>query len=384
MQRIYLHPLLIIVATWAFVILLYHLRLSYLVTIDLKEGYTFFFILLIIFFATALLTKILPKKKTSKRHYLKDDNLSQIIKYYCLLWGCGSVVEIIYSGGVPLIWSMTGSEKTYFDFGIPSIHGFMNSLISTITLVAFYLYLITKRHYYIYLSLIVFIWSIIVISRQLFIVNLLQLLILYVCINKIKIITILKYAFMTILLVLGFGYLGDLRTGAHKFISLAQPSDSYPEWLPNGFLWVYMYLVTPLLNLLNTFITSEGYESFYFANTLSSLFPSIVRNMLYPDMAIEKGNVITQAFNVSTAFIDTYKDMGYLGIIIFTIFIAVFTTMYWYKLDIISVFVFCVLLQCLVLTIFYNHFLSLPVITQIFWLFLIKWRQIVAVRKNYT
>jgi oligosaccharide repeat unit polymerase len=380
MNKLVLHPLFIMTITWSIVLLLYQSKWSQLLTIDLMSGDIFFYILIIVFTYIAILFVIFPKRTVSKSQYLSDNLLAKTVKLYFIFWCLCSFVEIIYSGGLPLIWSMTGSAKTYFDFGIPSIHGFMNSLISTVTLVSYYLYLSTKLKRYLYLSLIVFVWSIIVISRQLFVVNLLQLLILYSCINRLNLFAIIKYIFIAMILVLGFGYIGDMRSGAKNFISVAQPSDSFPEWLPSGFLWVYMYLVTPLLNLLNTFMSTKGYESFYFANTLSSLFPSIIRNVIYPDMAKEKGDVITKAFNVSTAFIDPYKDMGYIGIILFTIIIAVVINMYWYKTDKISVFIYCVLLQCLVLTVFYNHFLSLPVITQIIWLQLINWRQKIAYR----
>jgi oligosaccharide repeat unit polymerase len=265
----------------------------------------------------------------------------------------------------------TGSEKTYFDFGIPTIHGFLNGLISCLSLISFYEYLTTKKITYLLLALFIVFWGVIAVTRQIIIVNLIQYMVLYFILKRPKASTIARLIIITVFIGLSFGWIGDARTGADKFINLAMPSESYPDKLPSGVLWVYMYAVTPLMNMLYTINTSCGCESAFFGNTIAPLLPSILRSLLLPTDRIEKGNVISEAFNVSTAFVDSFTDSGYVGVAIFTAIIAVPTIYFWHKTAVRDSIIFAILAQCLILTIFYNHYFSLPVISQVFWVYIL-------------
>jgi oligosaccharide repeat unit polymerase len=383
MRKVILHPSVIFGLVWGLVVGTYTLHWSELQRIDVTDGLPFIYLTVGVFAVMSVFFHVIRFVVVNNevQHAQPLSVVTDLsLKRWFALWACLTVVEIGFSGGIPILWTLTGSSKTYFDFGIPTVHGFLNSLISSLSLISFAKYLKTKQRRHLFQSLFVVGWAVIVVTRQLIIVNLFQFLVLWVALNKVKPLSVIKLVFTVAFLVLAFGWLGDTRTGAEKFIGLAMPTDHYPDYLPSGVLWVYMYAVTPFMNLLHSIKNECGCESLYFGNTLSPLLPSFLRALILPPAKTEKGNVVSEAFNVSTAFVDPFLDSGYVGILIFTIVIASATLYFWYKKTARDLFIYCVLAQSLILTIFYNHFFSLPVITQIFWFYMILKEK----RKNFS
>jgi oligosaccharide repeat unit polymerase len=378
MRKIYLHPSFIVLAIWSLVYYLYNLGWSELISIPIEDANLFLIVLFATFLSCTLLfyfsefaTKKFDDQDSPKYSTKSDISLPINISKWYFFWCIITIIEIFFSGGVPLGWAITGSSKTYFDFGIPSLHGLANGLISALSLTSFLIFLKSNNSKYLAISLLIIPWGVIAVSRQIVIVNIIQFSVLYFAIRPPNAIVIVRSFIILVFLLLGFGWLGDARTGADKFIGLAMPTQDYPDFLPSGVLWVYMYAVTPFMNLLNTINNNCGCESYFFANTISPLLPSILRNIIIDTSIIEKGDVVSLAFNVSTAFIDSYLDAGYFGIFVFAALISSASHYYWRRIDIKGVLVYGVLAQSLILTIFYNHFFSLPVISQVFWIYLL-------------
>jgi hypothetical protein len=153
-----------------------------------------------------------------------------------------------------------------------------------------------------------------------------------------------------------FGFVGDYRSGSSDLIrKWAQPTDNYPDWLPSGMLWGYIYGATPINNLLRTVDVSPPLNNLLFPNTAATLFPSVLRAMIYGEQLgeTESGQLVDSTFNVSTAYVGPYQDFGFIGVAIYSMLTAFLCLQ------------FC---QCLILSLFWNQFLALPVITQVFWL----------------
>ena len=372
MRKIYLHPTVLVILVWTSVYFAYTLHWSNLQSICVNEANGFIALIYFAFIGTTLLYYLtrfaISKKCVYKANY---HHLSLNLGRWYLAWVVLTIIEIIYSRGIPLIWLLTGSDKNYFDFGIPSIHGFANGLISGLSLLSFFRFVKSGKKRDLFLSLMIILWGIIAVTRQIIIVNLIQFIIIYFAFRPPRIVSLLRFVIIATLLFVAFGWLGDIRTGADKFVSLAMPSDDYPDYFPSGILWAYIYAVTPLMNLLNTFGTSCGCESWFFGNTISPLFPSVLRSVIFDTSKTVKGELVTEAFNVSTAFVDPFTDNGYLGIFIFSVLISIITHHYWRKTCDMGVIIYAILAQCLILTIFYNHFFSLPVISQILWIVII-------------
>lgn len=288
------------------------------------------------------------------------------------VWLVISLVEIVVSGGIPILWLIQGSSKTYMDFGVSSLHGLVNSLLLSIGVCRFALFLLTGSRRHLYIPAFIMFWSILVVTRNMLLVSIIEFSILAIRIKPIKKATIVKFIAGTIILILAFGVIGDYRSGSSDLIRLwAQPTSDYPDWLPSGVLWVYIYISTPINNLVYTAQVFRPLNNLTFPNTVITLFPTVIRTLIWGEQAggdAESGQLVTSTFNVSTAYIGPLQDYGSIGIIVFSVVIAIFCQLAWFRSSLKFIVVFAVLSQCLVLSLFFNHFFYLPVISQIGWI----------------
>jgi oligosaccharide repeat unit polymerase len=288
------------------------------------------------------------------------------------VWSLISLVEIAISGGIPLVWLIEGSSKTYVDFGISSVHGLVNSLLLSIGLCRFALFLLTGSRRHLFVPVFILIWSILVVTRNMLLVSLIEFGILLFRMKPVKKKTIVKLAASFVALILIFGAIGDYRSGSSDLIRVwAQPTDEYPDWLPSGVLWAYIYISTPINNLVYTSQGVQPLNSLAFPNTVVTLFPSIIRSHIYGSQLgdAESGQLVVSNFNVSTAYIGPFQDYGFWGIALFSALSAAACQFFWLRRNLRDILIYTVLMQCLVLTLFFDHFLYLPVISQIIWIY---------------
>jgi oligosaccharide repeat unit polymerase len=373
-----LHPLILFSIVWLGVVFLYSLHLSSLLEYSTKEAIdaTLFIwlpfagLVAIFYPLRGLVTLAYPAK--AEKTVLDIKLLERKLTLWFRIWIIISCLEIVVSGGLPIIWLFTHNPKTYFDFGITSLHGLVNSLLITISLCRFALFLITGKRKNLLIPAFVIFWSVIVISRNMMLVSLLEFAIVYLRLNKIRISTFIRLVGVLISFILSFGIIGDFRQGSADAIRrLAQPTAQYPEWLPSGVLWGYIYITTPINNLIYTMNSVHPENNLLFPNTVSYLFPTVIRTLVYGstvDQAVS-GNLVVTAFNVSTAYVGPFQDFGYIGMALFSIGAAFVCQLFWFRTALRDILIFSVLSQCLAITLFFNHFFALPIITQVVWLY---------------
>ena len=116
-----LNPLFVFNFVWFITLSLYELKISYIQQ-DFSNRSIFIFWICVIFYNLALISFELIgfpaiKQKRIVRNYKKRRKMAKYIVLIIFLF------EASYSKGLPLIWKMTGVNKTYFDYGMPSLHG---------------------------------------------------------------------------------------------------------------------------------------------------------------------------------------------------------------------------------------------------------------------
>ena len=302
-----------------------------------------------------------------------EPRLAKLFRVWLIL----SLLEIAASGGVPIVWALQGSPKTYFDFGIPTIHGLLNSLIQALALARVTMYILTRRKVHLLVPAFVIVWSIIVMTRNMMVVVLLESTLVWLSFYKVRAMTVLRIACALVVLVLAFGLIGDARNANVDIRALAQPTDDLPEWMPSGVLWAYIYVTTPINNLINTMQTKAPLKDALFPNTTALLFPTVVRELIYGVTQDHfSGNLVVDQLNVSTAYTSPFQDYGVPGMLAYTIIIASVSAFAWRKEGLENVLIYAVFAQCLVLSMFFNHFFSLPIISQVLWIKLIfsRWK----------
>ena len=372
-----LHPLMVFSIVWLGVVFLYSLHLSKLLLFSTQEVVKTILIIWVPFATVALiysflrhvLVSLYPVPRT--RAAINFAALERKLIVWFRVWMVISLFEIIISGGIPLLWLFQHSTKTYVDFGVSSLHGLVNSLLLSIGLCRFVLFLLTGSRRHLIVPGFILGWSILVVTRNMLLVAIIEFCILFFRIKPVRKKTIVKLIAGFIGLVLAFGAIGDYRSGSSDLIRLwAQPTQNYPEWLPSGVLWAYIYISTPINNLVYTSEIVRPINSAVFPNTLVTLFPSVIRELIYGHQVddAESGQLVNSAFNVSTAYIGPFQDYGFLGVALFSMLTAVACQGFWFRGGLRDILIYAVLIQCLVLTLFFDHFLYLPVISQIVWI----------------
>jgi len=379
-SNLLLHPLTLFVSVWTLSLLLYAMHLSDLLTFSTGQVTRIVQWIVIpyivTFFIFQTLCSLSPKKAViatgpgiPEREYLTS--IEAGLRKWFLCWCVLSFVEVVFSGGLPILWLIRGSSKDYSTFGLPVLHVFLSSLLAVLALSEFgiFIKLGGKRRLLIPACLVL--WSVASVSRGIMIAALLQWGVLWLFLRGARIRTLLKVGAVGIVIIYIFGYIGDLRSGGEAFRTLAQPSWNYPAWLPSGFLWFYIYFTTPLGNLVNTSLQTTPLNSFLFPNTLYFLFPTIIRNVIYGKAAYGTGgDLVTESFNVSTAYIGPFSDYGYLGMVFLSAALAILAAYYWRKRRTFrDGLMYTIVAQCLVLSIFWNFLFYMPYLSQAFWVY---------------
>lgn len=371
-----LHPAIIFSSIWLTVVLLYSLHLSKWLQYSTSQVFTVISYIWLpfigVFILYAGLHHFTNLAYPSRRAVLVDLHLlERRLSIWFRLWMLISMVEILVSGGIPLLWLVQGRSKTYMDFGIPSLHGLVNSLLVSVAISRLALFFLTGAKRHLKVPAFVLIWSVLAVTRQLMMISLAEYTIVFLAMRPLHIRTLAKIAAGMALVVLVFGFIGDMRTGSGHFRSLAEPTAQYPDWMPSGVLWSYIYISTPINNLIYTMHSFQPENDALFPKTAATLFPTVVRNLIYGSESAqaESGNLVTQAFNVSTAYVGPFEDYGQSGMIGFSVLISFACMFVWYRRGLRNLLIFAVFTQCLAFSLFFNLFFALPVITQVLWIF---------------
>lgn len=372
-----LHPLLVFSTVWLGVLLLYSLHLSFILRYATTEVLSTILTVWIPFAITIWIYAAIRRYLATNRPYSRKVSrlnyklLRRRLTVWFRAWIVITVIEIIASRGLPIIWALTGSSKTYVDFGIKSLHGFVNSLQVAIAICYFVLFLASKQLKDLRVPIFFVCWCAVIINRNMMLVTLLEFGVLYVRVRGLAISTAFKLVAGMLSFILAFGFIGDIRQGSASAIRrLAQPTDEYPDWLPSGALWAYIYITTPINNLVYNVQETRPTYNPLFPNTIATLFPSVIRIIIYGDQLsdAESGQLVVSAFNVSTAYVGPYQDFGLTGMTLFSAMIGTTCFFFWVRNDLKNVLMLAVVTQCLILTLFFDHFFYLPVITQLGWI----------------
>lgn len=378
-RNLALHPLTVVTGLWGVLLGLYALHLSDLLLFPVRQLVPVVLAVWMPFAIVALGYALWRPRILRQGYQLNVPSRTQLaiiekrLRLLFRFWIGAAIFETVVSGGVPVVWLFTNPAKTYMSYGVPSLHGLVNSLLMALIVSRVSLYLLSGEKRHLKLPLLSVFWWVALVTRGTIFFILAESTILWLCIRPVKLKTITKIAACTVIVVLFFGWVGDLRTGAENFRELARPSANYPLWLPSGVLWVYIYATTPINNLEYTRSTRQPAYNPLLPHTLAQLLPTVVRNIVYGDDPGELTGALVDpvASNVSTAYLGPLEDFGLTAVFLFSMVTALFSQWYWYKPDPRSLLTFAVLTQCLLFSIFFDLFLALPIITQIVWFALI-------------
>ncbi len=373
-----LNPIFIFVGTWLAIIVLYQFELSNWQYNLIDDSYITFIINIMAFTISYLLVYIFKRKKIIQNNEKKDDKNVIVdfnfIKKMFIFWIIIEIIETIYSGGIPIIWKLVGSSKTYASYGIPTVHGLMNSISLIIMLLSYYLYLKENRKNKKLLLIIgtIILFDLMIITRQVIVSALIELFVIYIFFNK-KI-PVYKLLIIVSFLVIGFGLIGNIRTGSDNFIYVSSFKNENINKFLIGFYWVYMYFTMSIANINNAIYLGINQYGLY--PIMKNYLPTVFSNIIFENSNIIIPNyLVTKAFNVSGYFINFYLAFGNLGVLIISsiygVLGGIITNKNRNESSEKNLLYMSVYIQIIILSFFENHLFYLPSGFQFFLIFLI-------------
>lgn len=318
MNKLIINPFFYYIIFFTLAFFLYDLRWSD-IFID-KSLELSLFIFSTVFFAIFFIFVV--NNFISKNRDLNVDEVSKykvkIILYFLIF---GALLEYAYHGLIPIYYVSRGIYYDYTQFGIPVFHVFFLSYVTLLGVVYGYRFLIYKKKYYLLIYGFSILFSISIINRGTLMFIIMASVIAYCSVNfRIK--KLLKTILVGFLVILLFGFLGNLRMSSSGYteedaiLKVGQASHNFHKTsLPSELFWGYLYLTSPYANLeyevqQRKFNHSLNYKSFFNYEILPDFISKRV------NVGNTTSNLIVDELNVSTMYAGSINKLGFLGGII--------------------------------------------------------------------
>lgn len=320
----------------------------------------------VVYKIVASLSRRTPVSRENLIGFDDDFILQKYIKKVFYIWIFLYLLTILYSGGLPIVWIITGSGHNYTEFGVPTLSGLLNMMRGFVVACCILLYTRISVPYikkkYMWLMGIMFLSSLAEISRGNMIVLLLEGVAMLVIANPIRFKSVFRVVFWTLCFILAFGFIGDIRNegsgGGDLFAML--DDDSVFNALPAGAFWVYLYLVTPFINI--EYAISQGINpSFSPYYSIQTLIPSVLRDYLFVP-GVYPIQLKIEAFNATSFYSPLIADFGVIAAAVIVLLIQVVVSYIHVRAvrgSVFHLFVYPAFYMSVVLSVFYMYFLSL-------------------------
>lgn len=318
-----------------------------------------------------LVGRVTSKKEINKQNL--DDSirpLKSLIKRLLIVWVLGSLVEIIYSGGLPLSWAFSGETwKDYKDFGIPTFHGLMNALYMFSVTGLFFDYMVTRNRKALRWSLLLLAWAVAMLGRGILLCAVGQMAGVYLCLKRVSTKTLLGLVLTSIFLIGVFGWMGDIRgrwRNPFSYLVDTQRQFEVFEFLPSGFLWFYVYVTSPLGNVVHNIDTIQ--PSYVPYHSVVNLLPTYTRNYIAPGVRADSLEFVDENLVVSTFYAGFLSDFGAIGAFISVCILQFFCIVVYFPARDKrpwAVLAYAVVFESIVFSVFYNLFFLHTYIVQV-------------------
>lgn len=361
MKKLLIHPFFMFSLVWFGLLWLYSLHWSNILIFSFSDILIFFSGYIYVPFCFGILfSYTIPVVK--KERNLADIVLivSRRLKYIVSFFVVGTLIEIVSFKGFPLIWMIVGDSRGYVEYGFSSFHGLLNAIHLSLILIYFYKAITKKSSFW--PLLILLIWCCLMFSRFLIMISVVQMFFLYIQAFKVNLRRMVKVGLFCIFILWGFGLLGSLRSDITDLSSFFGITENYPDFLSPIFIWVYIYITSPLNNLVSW--ADINMYNYTFPNLFSSVVPSVIRGFLFPP-AQSPPPLVHEAFNMSTGYSGVLYDMGVTGVFLYSCFIGGWIGLCWrVSRGLTNFFSYSVSLQCVFYLIFFNPLFTLPILFQ--------------------
>ena len=365
-ERNILNPCFIFNFIWLITLSLYELKLSHIQQ-DLSDRTIFIFWVCVLCFNITIFFLELIKfpgtgQRISRKKYAVRRKTAKLILIWIFLF------EVIYSGGLPLIWKIIGSNKTYFDYGLPSLHGAWCGLF--VCLGAYSLFQKTKDKW-LYLGLCTM-----VISRQLMMSIIIEGFVYALYMKNIRIkneklnsskrIKSKFIVFLIVIIISAFTIIGNFRSGGTVMDRVFKAKQEY-VLLSSASKWIYSYMTFSISNFNNLVSMTQGNVN-NGVSMLREFLPSVLLRVFRIRPNFRYRYLVSSNYTVSTYLPSIYLDFGVIGIGIFNALMGLLGYTLYKNIKTMKttrdILLYSVYAHNIILLFFTNFFLYLPIIIQ--------------------
>ncbi len=369
-----INPAIIYSVVWLLALSLYQLHFSNILT-PLNSKTVVYILLSVVMVCLAWITaKLILYKVRFPKYHVYDSCISNdtFFKIRCLFatWVIGTCITLIYLHDLPILTIFGWSHMTYADYGITSLQGFLNAILQSISIYMLYLYLTIKNRRYLYFFILTLLFPLFTLNRGMLTSMVLEALFTFLVFSSLRTISLVKLFLFAMFFIVFFGLMGEFRyigviDDSDLIYKAFNISEDYPIWLPKSFIWFYLYVTTPLMNISNIIYQFPDF-SFQPYVMIFSTFPTLLRSILEAPVTI---NLANPAFNVASFMPHFLTAYGYVGSLIFYYFASFISFYYYYKFllkgRLTDGFILIILLHSIVLSIFSDFFFIATYIFQI-------------------
>lgn len=375
----YISPVKLMLAIWGIEIYMYNLHIvSFYNPLNFLTFVLVFGVILALICSKFFVLYRNKKLRLQGKQYtpisLTLEEIEDKSKFVLKLFLIGTVINVVFSGGFPLLWLVIGDARTYQDFGVHGFNGMVNSFYYISLLCYTYLYLKKRGKKQLIILLGLIFYPVFSMARALIFTGLFEVLGLYLLLNRIRLKSIIIALLLAISIIVAFGQMGDNRNGldsATESFVRSYVDDEYVdlmEKLPSGFTWVYIYFTCAINNItynINT-LQPTGYPYF----TVRRLLPSFIAERVIEQKDYEDKYALKMddsVFNVFTIYSNYIKDFGVFFTIILFFLVGIFFYDIYYKSspdDTKYLFMYPPIFMILCLSVFDDFLLSLPTLFQ--------------------
>lgn len=360
------NPSIIYLMAWVPLIFLSKLNmLIFSVQADpMIEG--FLFLLVINFLFLNFIVHLIFVEKFTKPADVFSGEVEALRKFVILLfkfWILGFLINVIFSGGLPIFWVLAGDVRRYADFGVPTFSGFLN-MIRMFMIIASMICFCQKKFvpsYIVYFLVFSFCAEL---NRASILFALLGASAAFLIFNKVTIKNFIKLILASALFIVSFSFIAEFREQGRGGYS--DPG----QYFVNGSSetgassYVALYFLTPLNNLYYQYeLGMDPSYTPYF--TLRSIVPTVIRERLFADQKVRSVELASDAFNTSPYLANIISDFGVGGayfVISLIHFLCMFVFFRAKRGSLEHMLVHCILWGATLIGVFTNLYFSLIVL----------------------
>ncbi len=257
-------------------------------------------------------------------------------------------LEFIYCRQIPIVYILFngGKYEAHNGYtGIPTLHTLVISFGSFYAQYLFYRFICNDKDKRIIKEYIIILFFIYMtqFNRGGLMISFFMSALLYLGKNmetiraKINVKAILVGVAVAIIVLYGFGVMGNVRYGyayndSSYIEKLGRFNDNYPIWLPKQFMWPYIYIVSPIANInYNIMKGSANYNPIGFIMTL---FPDFIVRRIYNGNIYEPEHVVKHVFNATPGFGTAYMNADIFGMYFLYFYMVIGFLFIWKRLPI--------------------------------------------------